>query len=637
MSPAETLLFILLAPFATAATPEAHIVDFPANRIPRSHWTRELVWLKNIGISAILCDDATPDFLALANQAGLTVVSRPAAVRKVSALSAAAVIESRRSILDHETVLWTDVESLASPEYRKGAVTLSGEEEPATQPLRREAALFRYWSTQLTASTGHTQADRLPETLQVTQREAMNGAALSVMNSARIPWTGTLHAYLPSLKHSVEIPGVTVPGNDALLLPLDIPLSNPAFCKACSGMANSERLVYATAELTAIEFENGILSFEFYAPKPARVILQLEREPAGPMLAGGRLVEYQWDAENLRASLPIPAGRDASRKSRIAIVIAAPDESAGFVDLKTMVIGQTNHIVTEYSSEAIAHRSRLIAPEGWKVVRESSAPLRIGYAIDVPPEVLHGARSDLRLEADGIAISHVRVQLLRPVSVHVAEALPLHFGAEAELAGDPPLVPVESPGGRNITLLLRNNAPEIRTFHVELGGELLEFSPASTDISVGASMEREISFRVFLGKAGPGLQSAIAKISGPTAYEKLLRFVVLPRGESVVYSADLTGCPPDQTVFENSRIRAVFSRPDGGRWLEFYWKESGKSLLPAHGVDLTAPVKIELKGDDLSIAGAAALPRGGKIGNVEWKAESTGGVTRYRIIDAAAK
>ena len=37
-----------------------------------------------------------------------------------------------------------------------------------------------------------------------------------------------------------------------------------------------------------------------------------------------------------------------------------------------------------------------------------------------------------------------------------------------------------------MSVLLRNNAPEIRSFHLKLSGDDLEFIPAEVDVAVGA-------------------------------------------------------------------------------------------------------------------------------------------------------
>ncbi|HXJ44117.1 MAG TPA: hypothetical protein VNH18_32825, partial [Bryobacteraceae bacterium] len=53
--------------------------------------------------------------------------------------------------------------------------------------------------------------------------------------------------------------------------------------------------------------------------------------------------------------------------------------------------------------------------------------------------------------------------------------------------------------------------------------------------------------------------------------------------ESLAYSADLDGDGQMEWILENAKARAVFSPQDGGRWLEFVWKDSGLNLLPENG------------------------------------------------------
>ncbi len=601
-------------------------VEFPFERIPRHLWARELVWLKAMGYGAIDAPVVPPEGRALALQAGLAVSHGEAGAARISVLSADALIRSREATGD---VVWTDVESQVAPVFHAGGVALSGEEDAALQILRREATVRNYWGP-LLAAPEVTISSTLPDSVSLVQRAAPDASVVSLINRGKSAWTGEVHVALPSFKHTIRIPDVVVDARDALLLPVDVAFADQRLCRFCSGMSNSERLLYATAELTAIEYENGILSFEFYAPHAGVAVLQLEREPSGPMLAAGHPIAFGWDAENKRAKLPIPAGKGAGKRVRIAVTVSAPDHVASFVSTRTLVIGETNHILTDYSSEEFAKRSRLVGPAGWKLTPEVKSPTQTAYAIDVPKDRLHGEHEELRLEADGIGMSHVRVQLLRPVSVHVAEEMALHFGNRAELVVDAPTIAVEGPNGRNFTIQVRNNAPEIRNFEVSASGDQIEFSPARVETSIGASMEREIPMRVFVKGASPGLHTATIRIGGAATAVQTIRFLVIPRVASVHYEADLLDTGATEDVWENDRIRAVFA---GGRWLEFYWKASGRSLLPADGVPIAAPLLVELRGDELTIEGGSGLPKGGTVENVSWTAETAGGKTKYRVFE----
>jgi len=62
-----------------------------------------------------------------------------------------------------------------------------------------------------------------------------------------------------------------------------------------------------------------------------------------------------------------------------------------------------------------------------------------------------------------------------------------------------------------------------------------------------------------------------------------MRVLLLPRGRTAVWSADLDGDGSAEWVLESEFARAVFSPQDGGRWMEFTAKHSGANFLPETG------------------------------------------------------
>ena len=130
--------------------------------------------------------------------------------------------------------------------------------------------------------------------------------------------------------------------------------------------------------------------------------------------------------------------------------------------------------------------------------------------------------------------------------------------------------------------------PEIRNYVLEAQGEGYHFFPARSEISIGAGMERDVDLRVFVEDSetkarSAGLHPWRLHLSGSANIELPMRFAVIPRGAAVAYSSDLDGDGSPEFVIENQRIRAVFTAQDGGRWLEFLWKDSGLNLLPEDG------------------------------------------------------
>jgi hypothetical protein len=105
----------------------------------------------------------------------------------------------------------------------------------------------------------------------------------------------------------------------------------------------------------------------------------------------------------------------------------------------------------------------------------------------------------------------------------------------------------------------------------------------------------------------PGLHDWILRFSGGTKLETPARFLAIPRGQAVAWSADLDGDGVPEWVLENQKARAVFSAQDGGRWLEFVWKDSapnGLNVLPESGAFAgTGPVDVHAVDGALEFTG----------------------------------
>ncbi|HEY1342006.1 MAG TPA: hypothetical protein VGF59_31055, partial [Bryobacteraceae bacterium] len=479
-------------------------------------------------------------------------------------------------------LLWTDVEDglypagwAANPAslLRKGGVGLSGDERPTTIALRRDAALLRNWSALFPGmepvALPKPQAGKLPEGVRAFEIESPVAAAVCVSNTGTQPFRDDLRVWEPAAKRTMVIPGVTVAPGDSLWLPLAMSLGADGLCRECTNFSAVERVVYATAELLSIEFENGILAMEFAAPQPGEAILQLARQPVGPFLAAGKPTKFDWDEKALRARLPIPASTAPGNRVRIGIAIEEPETSAFFNDARRLIIGQKNPVSTTYSSAEVASRSRLLMPEGFTAVSSIKSPNEIDYEVSVPADSVHGDWANLTLEADGMPRGRARLQLFRPATVRLFDAMQLHFGSETELTPDPPIAPLEPKAGTNIEISIRNNWPQIQTYRLEPSGAGLEFMPPKTEASIGAGDERRVSLRVFAaGGTGAGLRDFHLRVTGATTLDLPMRMLLLPRGQTVAWSADLDGDGTTEWVLESHKVRAIFSSQDGGRWME---------------------------------------------------------------------
>jgi hypothetical protein len=562
----------------------------------------------------------------------------PAPVAVVSANDPAALARSRAAIASGApsgvpsgvpfgpgALLWTGVEDALYPAgwaanpaslVRKGAVGLSGDERPATSALRRNAALLRNWARLLAGmrpvAMPKPAGGKLGEGVSAAELAGPAASAVSITNSGAQPFHDDLRVLEPASKRALVLPGVYVPSGESLWLPVGVSLGPEGLCRECSNFSSAERIVYATAELLSIEFENGILAMEFAAPQPGEVILQLARQPVGPFLAAGKPTEFDWDDKNLRARLKIPANPAAGNRVRIGIAMEAPETSAFFNDARRLIIGRKNVVSTAYSSAEVAARSRLRLPEGFTAAPIVKSPNEIDYEVSVPADALHGDWANFALEADGLPLGRARLQLFRPASIRLMQAMQLHFGSQTELTPDPPTAPIEPKAGGNLEISIRNNWPQIQTYRLEASGEGLEFFPPRTEISVGAMDERRVSLRVFAQEGVAGLRDWRLRVGAPGAagtpsspdVDLAMRALLAPRGRTVAWTADLDGDGSPEWVLESQRARAVFSTQDGGRWMEFTWKDANVNFLPEGGVFAAqGPAEVRANGDTLEFTG----------------------------------
>ena len=541
----------------------------------------------------------------------------PSPVTTISALESSALARSREAMSSARGALvWTDVEDALYPAgwaanpstlLRKGAVGLSGDEHPSTAALRRDAALLRGWA-RLFADLHHVSlpapaAGKLPEGVSAVELVSTAASAISITNASRKTFHDDLRVAEPLSKRTLLIPGLRVGPGQSLWLPLSVSLGPDGLCRECTNFAATEHIVYATAELLSIEFENGILAMEFAAPEPGEVILQLARRPSGPFLAAGKPTDFDWDEPHMRARLKIPAGTQQGSRVRIGIAIEAPDTSAFFNDLHRLVIGRKNTVSTVYSSAEVAARSRLRLPEGYTAAPTTRSPNEIDYEIAVPGDAIHGDFANLALEADGVALGRAHIQLFRPATIRLMSGMQFHFGPQTELTPEPPIAAIDPKGG-NLEISIRNNSPQIQTYRLEPAGQGLEFLPPQTEVSIGPTDERRVEFRVFPAEGSVGVRDWALNIAGGADVAMPMRVVLAPRTGAVVWTADLDGDGAPEWILESAKVRTVFSAQDGGRWMEFTWKDTNTNFLPETGIFAqSGPVEVRQNGDALEFSG----------------------------------
>ena len=593
----------------------------PAGTADRAAWLEQI---ENLLAPQTAAHGGPVEFVE-AKGLAVDAAAPPEPVTTVSATDPQALDHSRRAIEKvRGALLWKDVEDNLYPAgwrtlimgapgslLKKGAVGLSGDERPTVAALRRSAALLRHWSVLLRGlqpvALARSGEHKLPDSIAIAELSSPAAGVVSISNRGADAFHDDLRLYEPAARRTVTIPNVTVPQGESLWLPVNLSLAQNGLCPECSNFSVTERLVYATAELLSIEFENGILAMEFAAPVAGEVVLQLERKPVGPYLAAGTPRDFDWDASAFRARLPIPASKAPDHRVRIGLAIEEPETSGFFNEARRLIVGRNNTLHTSYSSPEVAARSRLRLPGGFTAAAKSTpSDDEIDYEVAVPSEALHGDFATLTLEADGMPLGRARLQLFRPVSVRVMEAMEQHFGQQTELAPEPATVALDARTGGMIEISLRNNWPSIQTYRIAASGAGLTFFPPKAELSIGAMEERRLSVRIFPDNAAPGLRDWKLSVTGDgtAPVEMSVRAVIVPRNGTVAWTADLDGDGQPEFILESAKARAVFSAQDGGRWMEFTAKDTNTNYLPEQGAfAATGGVGVRVEGDALVFAG----------------------------------
>ncbi|HEY7389459.1 MAG TPA: beta-galactosidase [Bryobacteraceae bacterium] len=607
------------------------VTDWANNGWPASEGSKpdaaaQSAWLKQLEdlLAPQTSNHGGPIAFVEGRELAIDAASPPSPITVIFATETGALARSRLALAAGTgTLLWTNVEDALYPAgwepvhnavpvslLRQGAIDLSGAERPAPAPLRRDAALLEKWEplvpTLKRVPMPAPATGKLPRGVSATELTSIAVSAVSIVNRGQTAFHEDLRVLDPGSKHSMTIPGVSVAAGQSVWLPLHLTLGGNGLCRECSEFSEAEHIVYATAELLNVEFENGVLAMEFASPGPgpAEVVLQLARKPAGPYLAGGKPTDFDWDDKTLRARLTIPVGKGVGNRVRVGLAIEEPETSAFFSEAKRLVIGQKNPIATVYSSEEVASRSRLRVPQGFTATPERKSPNEINYTVEVPADALHGDWAPLALEADGVPLGRARVQLFRPVSIRLAQALNLQFGPQTVLEVNPATVTADARTGGNIEIMVRNNSPAIQNYRIQASGEGLDFSPRRTEIAIAGAEERSVSLRVFPDRGVTGLRDWTLHVSGGTTADLPFRVVLIPRDGTATWSADLDGDGSTEWVIESQKVRAVFSSADGGRWMELVWKDTNTNFLPPEGaLARTGPVEVHSANGTLEFSG----------------------------------
>ena len=127
----------------------------------------------------------------------------------------------------------------------------------------------------------------------------------------------------------------------------------------------------------------------------------------------------------------------------------------------------------------------------------------VTYRVAVPGAAIAGDTAQLAIEADGAQLSHAQARLLPPAAFSFEDAVSVRVtGQFLSRRSVPATIPVRiSDQAARSWSLLRNNAPEIRTFDVEFTCRVSIFRRDDYRSAWGRRWHATLAFRVFSSSA----------------------------------------------------------------------------------------------------------------------------------------
>ncbi len=589
-------LAALAAALATAWAADPGLIysaAFPYQEYPKDLWPEELVRLKELGFNTVQVQPGRAgevvELARAARRLGLQVwLDPPAAWPELEPFRAARggpVLESPAErvarLADPGNYLFGVREAWAAG-VKAVQCGAAGEEQAAV--LARHGALVRNLGRLLGRVEprpaprwrwGEPPGAAPPRGLRLALLAAPGPRGPAFVsawntNADRAVTAGVLTVKDPKTGHPLAVRFVNLPPRQTLLMPLNLPLAAPEVCPTCSAFAPDERLVSASAELVSVTFENGVLALEFAAPGEGELVLELARQPQGPLVAGARLREFDWDEKTHLLRLRIPAGQAPEFRSRVGLGIELPDSSVFLKGPRRLLIGSTAAITAAFSSAELAARARLRAPAGWRVGAESRTSTEMEYRVEVPADAVPGDTATFAVEADGKVAQSLTLALAPFCSLRVEPEEGVHWRGGSVLRARPYLAATVLPRRRTYRLRLRNNADEIRTFELSAAGAGLEFQPSRVEAVVAGGLEREITVSAWPAQGRAGAYPwKLAVREGERTMEAAFLLAAVSPDETLEYEMDLDRDGAPEWVLENQKLRVAVSPGRGGRLLEF--------------------------------------------------------------------
>ena len=400
----------------------------------------------------------------------------------------------------------------------------------------------------------------------------------------------------PAAQRYLRMPGIVLPPRQSLLMPVHVPL-NSALWDIAPGLEDPDEITYATAELSALDYDGSALRLEFTAPAAGEAALRLAARPTRASIDGVAAQVEDDKTRNLYI-VKIPPG-DKPHFIRVLELGYPREEPRVNIDPGgPWIAGETHELrvqvenpkQTELEGELDVTAGRLLkdaAAQTARVPGASSREFRVPVEIpaDAPENQLVDIRAILRVKnTTSSRVWHTDVRIHHPFEITVAPMtkFPLREDQGFPLI-HPTLVSAALPAAAFVQVRIRNHVASEQTVAVSAKGPGLKLTPAQSSLAIPANAERTVEIRAnALNGSGAYRFDIVLSTGAYTSKEEVL-LAAVKEGEAIAYVYDYDRDGFDDIVMENARLRMFISPGAGGRAFGFTLKGSGANAFNAVG------------------------------------------------------
>ncbi len=393
----------------------------------------------------------------------------------------------------------------------------------------------------------------------------------------------------------LRLPHVSVPPRESVLLPVRLPLDH-RFLELGQALAG-DQIVYATVELTKVEYDSTTLRLDFTAPADGEVLFQLTRPPTSAKL-DGHVVTVQGNPRHAFYLVKIARGEAPDYSRRLELSYRRSSPRIQIHAEGSWIAGDSREVQLRVLNPSAALRGTLNFEAGGVPVAERPIDVPAGkdasvaLSVKVPADAPEGMPLELVAALrtkDPASTYTVRSQVTvhRRLSASVAVVPTIQFPLREDqpfAVIHPTLASVDLPGTIRIRVQVRNWQAQPQTVSLTASGDMsISLSPESFEMQLSPDQEKTLDLTATPMK-GTGLYRFAVQLRSGT--EKMTEEVVLAavaKGEALAYAFDFDRDGYDDIILENQQVRMFVSPHAGARSFAYVSKKNNHNAFDSIG------------------------------------------------------